>query len=84
MNYSVDWEDDALAALAAIWTGAPRRSAVTAAQAAIDRLLASNPLAHGYPVSEGLYAITVPPLHAQFEIVQAKRSVKVVFVGELA
>ena len=84
MNYSVDWEDDALATLAVIWTGTPNRQAVTAAQTEIDRLLASNPLAHGRPSSEGLYAITVPPLHAQYEILDANRSVKVVSVSELA
>ena len=84
MNYSVDWDDDPLATLAVIWTAAPNRQAVTAAQAEIDRLLASNPLAHGRPSSEGLYAITIPPLRAQYEIYHANRSVKVVSVSELA
>ena len=83
MNYSVDWEDDALAALAAIWTGSPRRRRLRRRK---RRSTACSPPTRCARPSlvEGLYAITVPPLHAQFEIVQAKRSVKVVSVGQLA
>ena len=83
MNYTVAWEDDAVIDLTVIWNGAPDRRAVTAAQAKIDRLLAANPLGNGYPVSEGLYAIAAHPLHAQFEISDADRSVKVVSVRKL-
>jgi hypothetical protein len=83
MNYFVTWAPDALNALAAIWIRAPDRRAVTAAQARIDHLLASDPLANGTHVSEGLYAINVPPLRAQFEIPDGGQLVRVVSVREL-
>jgi hypothetical protein len=83
MKYSVDWEDDVLVVLTAIWTTAPNRQAVTAAQARIDQLLASNPLGNGSPVSEGLYALVVHPLHVQYEVLPSARSVKVVSVRKL-
>ena len=83
MNYTVDWEDDVLIVLTTIWTGASDRRAVTAAQANIDRLLAANPLGNGSPVSGGLFAIAVHPLHAQFEISDVGRAVKVVSVRQL-
>jgi hypothetical protein len=50
----------------------------------MDRLLAADPWGNGVPVSEGLYAIEVPPLRALFEIHDAAKFVKVVSVGELA
>lgn len=81
MNYSVSWDDDALDTLATIWMHSADRRAVTAAQAAIDRLLVANPLGNGSPVSEGLWALEVHPLRVQFEIDVANRSVKVVSGG---
>jgi hypothetical protein len=83
MNFEVDWNDDALSALAASWVGALDREAVTAAQEAIDRLLAADPYGNGWHVSEGLYAIDVPPLRAQFEVAEREKLVTVVSVGEL-
>ncbi|MCI0458140.1 MAG: hypothetical protein L0Z62_14345 [Gemmataceae bacterium] len=83
MSYSVDWEDDALDTLATIWMHSSDRGAVTSAQAAIDRLLAADPRKHGIPLSEGLFAIEVHPLRAQFEMDDAASAVKVVSVGEL-
>lgn len=83
MNFTVDWSLNALSALALIWMGAPNRSAVNAAQAEIDRVLAANPLANTTHLSEGLYAIEVYPLRALFEVFSAERYVRVVSVGEL-
>ncbi|HXG09569.1 MAG TPA: hypothetical protein VNK04_07250 [Gemmataceae bacterium] len=83
MSYAVDWDDDALFTLAAIWIGASDRQAVTVAQATIDRVLASNPVGNGTPVGEGLYAFEVPPLRVLFEVCDPIRSVRVVSVGEL-
>jgi hypothetical protein len=83
MTYSVEWDDDVVAALTALWLQATDRQAVTAAQATIDRVLAANPLGSGYPVSEGLYAIEVPPLRAQYEVLPNDRVVKVVSVRRL-
>jgi len=81
--FTVDWRPNALAGLAAVWTTANDRAAVNAAADAIDRLLAANPLAHGIPVCEGLYAIEVPPLRALFEVDAAANVVTVVSINRL-
>jgi hypothetical protein len=80
MNYAVQWGDDALNGLGRAWIQAPDRQAVTRAQMAIDRLLGTDPLGHGTPVSEGLYKLVVPPLRVQFEVSEDERLVTVVFV----
>lgn len=81
MLYSVDWDSDARAELANLWLRqAALRSAITAAQAMIDRLLASNPAGNAISVSEALYAIIERPLKVQYEISNADRSVTVVSV----
>jgi hypothetical protein len=84
MSYSVDWSDSILDALAAIWTAALDRQAVTRAEATIHFLLGTNPYANGTLVSEGLYAIEVPPLRALFEISAEQQVVKVVSLREVA
>ena len=83
MNWSVHWEPNAIDTLAAIWTNSVNRNAVTAADKAIDRLLATDPWAHSSPVSEGLYAIQIHPLRVLFEVIPATWMVNVVSVGEL-
>ena len=80
--YAVDWRPNALAGLAAIWTVAQDRAAVSAAADTIDRLLETNPFVHGIPVCEGLYAIEVPPLRA-FEVDSAAQAVTVVSVNRI-
>ena len=82
-TFSVGWDANALNMLAGAWTAAPDPGAVTAAADAIDRRLAADPLAHGTPVSEGLYAIEVPPLRALFEVDPTARTVTVVSVTSL-
>jgi mRNA-degrading endonuclease RelE of RelBE toxin-antitoxin system len=84
MRYNVDWDASARHTLAAIWIKAANRQAVTVAQARIDRLLATDPLGNGKPLSEGLYAIDVRPLRAVFEVDDSIKSVTVVSVGDLA
>ena len=83
MNFSVRWDRDARNTLAAVWLAARDRRAVTAAQARIDHLLATDPLGKGTPVSEGLYAIQVHPLRALYEVDDIRRAVRVVSIGEL-
>ena len=83
MIYTVFWEPDALSALAAIWLQASDRQGVTAAQAGIDKLLAVDPAGNGIDLSEGLFAVEVPPLRAQFEVSDSARIVRVVSVGWL-
>jgi hypothetical protein len=84
MNYSVDWAPAARSHLAAAWVQyVPHRASITAAQARIDRLLAADPLKNGSPVSEGLYAIDVPPQRAVYEVSTADRRVIVVSINWL-
>ena len=81
MTYSVNWTLDARSQLAHIWISrAALRGAITAAQASIDRLLASNPSGHAVSASEDLFAIIVHPLKAQYEISDDDGNVTVVSV----
>jgi plasmid stabilization system protein ParE len=83
MGYAVDWTPDARSQLATLWLRhVATRRAITAAQATIDRLLASNPLGNGVAVSEGLYAVIAHPLRVQYEISEADRAVTVVSIRE--
>ena len=83
MSFTVNWSDDASDTLATIWMRSADRNAVTKAQAAIDRLLAANPLVNGTPLAEDLWAIEVHPLRAVFEVDVGNPSEKVVSLGEL-
>ena len=78
MKYNVNWRPSAEAGLARLWVAGVARKRMAAAQARIDKLLADNPLLHGPPVSEGLYALHIPPLYVQYEIDEPKRRVWVV------
>ena len=76
-GYSLAWLPAAEDELADLWVAAPDRQAVTAAQAAIDRMLARDPLGLGTAVAEGLLKITVDPLTAYYEVDAARRHVTV-------
>jgi hypothetical protein len=78
MKFDVDWEEDVLSALASLWLFAADRAALTQAQASVDRLLAKDPIGNGIALSEGIYAIEVPPLRVLYEVNEGARSVKVV------
>jgi hypothetical protein len=81
MPYSVDWTREARAQLAAILIHhTAARQAITAAQARIDQLLKADPMRHGIPVAEDLFAISVPPLRTLFERSDADRFVTIVGV----
>jgi hypothetical protein len=84
MKYTVDWTDDARDGLTTLWLRAPDRAAVTRASALIDQSLAADPGRNTRPVSEGLFAIDVPPLCATFEVDAAARLVTVVSVGTIS
>ncbi|HEY1860686.1 MAG TPA: hypothetical protein VGG61_10050 [Gemmataceae bacterium] len=83
MNFTVDWTEETLDSLTAIWLRTPNRQAVTAAQTTIDRRLAADPVGCGIPISEGLFAFEAPPLRVQFEVNAAERRVTIVSVREL-
>jgi hypothetical protein len=68
----VEWTDDAIDELTALWLQASDPNEVTAAQATIDGLLARAPLHHGQEVSEGLRRLVVPPLRVNDSVDQAR------------
>jgi hypothetical protein len=69
--------------LADLWTDAPDRKAVTAAQHQIDQYLATDPFRAGREVSEGLRRIDVPPLKAFYEINSDDRIVRITGVARI-
>jgi hypothetical protein len=79
--FTVDWTAQAINELAAIWLQAADQNAVSAAEAQIDHQLRQNPLGKGRHLGEGLYLITVSPLHVFYTIDVARRFVEVTDVG---
>jgi hypothetical protein len=77
MSWHVDWISVAEDQLADNWVQAPDRRAVTAAEAAIQNLLARDPLGQGAAVSEGLRKLTVVPLTVYYEVKPTQNIVEV-------
>jgi hypothetical protein len=71
--YTVEWTTPAEDQLADIWLAASDPVAVTTATAAIDALLARDPLGHGLDVQEGLRKLRIAPLTVFYEV-QTSRS----------
>ena len=84
MSYLVDWTDDALEPLAEIWLVGADREAINQAQNKIDQQLSHDPFQGTRHLAEGLFAIDVFPLRAQFEVDEEKKIVTVVGVGRLS
>jgi hypothetical protein len=84
MKYNVIWTQPAEQELAALWMAAPERSAVTAASSEIDRLLQTDPDRCGEVCFDTVRTLNVPPLGADFEVVEADRLVYVLTVWDLA
>lgn len=78
--YTVDWTDDALNELAALWLQTSDPDAITRAQATIDTLLARAPLHHGEAVREGLRRLIVPPLRVLYTVDTSSRRVEIASV----
>jgi len=76
----MEWEADALAALAQAWMQADDRNAVNTAQAELDLQLSRDPVGNGTYLHEGLYKVTLPPLTLFYSINQTERIVEVVQV----
>jgi len=77
--FTVDWSASAEEQLAEVWIQYPADAvAITKAQAAIDILLAKDPLGKGQQVSpEGLWKLTVAPLTVYYSVDQAAHIVDV-------
>ena len=76
-GWLVDWTPIAENQLADIWLHAPDRATVTAAEDAIERMLARDPLGHGREVLEGLWKLTVKPLTVYYVPDAAQGTVEV-------
>jgi hypothetical protein len=69
--------------LAAVWLASSQRVAVNSATDTMERLLTGDPRGAGEQLSEGLWAISCPPLRALYEIDDERREVNVQTIKEL-
>lgn len=81
--WQFDLTDGATQELAAIWIVSNQRSIVNAAMETIERLLTSDPHSAGKELSEGLWAISCPPLRALYEIDDSRQDVNVQSIKQL-
>jgi hypothetical protein len=77
MNWIYELSYEGAEDLADLWTTAPDRQAVNAAENEIYRQLTRDPLGAGQELSEGLRKVTVDPLTAYYEVDTARRHVKI-------
>ena len=82
MPFQVEWHDDALEELAAIWLRAPDPEQVTIACAQIDHDLSANPLTIGGPAGSMLRSHVIVPLAVLYEVTQSTAHVTVVEITE--
>jgi plasmid stabilization system protein ParE len=80
MKWTVVWQPLAEQKLAAAWTGADDRQAVTAAAHMIDTLLQADPESAGESRSGSERVLIVPPLTVAFEVSEPDRLVRVLSV----
>ncbi len=77
MKFNVVWTRAAEQDLAAVWTEASDRRAVTSAADTIDDLLAQDPDAVGEVCFDTVRSFSVPPLGVDYEVIEAERVVYV-------
>jgi plasmid stabilization system protein ParE len=80
MNWTVIWKTDAESDLAALWTGASDKAAVTEAANQIDLLLRHDPLNTGESRAEDDRIHFEPPLAILFTVDELDRKVFVIRV----
>ena len=81
MFYTEEWLTEAEDELALLWMQAPDKLAITQAQAAIEKLLRSDPTGHGTPLGEELWKLAVPPLVVYYTIDTPRSLVEVSWVA---
>jgi hypothetical protein len=82
MNYRVDWAEEAEQQLAAVWTSAVDRTAVTVAAQRIEQRLGLNPLLQGEARDDfDVRILFDDPLGVVFRVDVFARTVIVVSVG---
>jgi hypothetical protein len=75
--HTVVWVPSAEDELVDLWLSAHDRNEITGTVHRIDRTLRHRGPDAGIEISEGLFAIEVPPLRALFEIVSADALIRV-------
>jgi hypothetical protein len=84
MSYLGDWTDDALNGLAAAWTAAVDRTAVTIASHRLDLALSRHPFAIGLSRNSPVNRTAVDlPLGTDYEIIEDDKTVRVVRIWSL-
>jgi len=79
--FTVVWKKDALDALARLWNENPRvRQDIANAADRMDRLLATDPLACGEPISSRGRQFVVLPLKALVTVAEQDRVARVLYV----
>jgi hypothetical protein len=81
MNFTVEWTDEALAELAAVWTASDDRQGVTDASYRIEARLRTNPLNTGESREDDERHVFEPPLQATFRVFPDQQQVLVTAVG---
>jgi len=80
IRYTVVWPKQVLDEVAEIWMNAEDRAGVTATIESIDGELREDASGKGVELSEGLRAITAPPLRVLFAVRQEDRIVEIALV----
>jgi hypothetical protein len=84
MNYSVHWTDNALDELAAVWTAASDRNAVTTASHRLELDLTREPYTRGIRRNSSTNrTATDLPLGVDYEIIEDDKKVRIVRVWSL-
>ena len=84
MNYIVHWTDIALNDLAAVWTAAADRNAVTAASHQLERDIAADPYGRGLLRASSANSTAVDlPLGIEYDVIEDDKTVRVLRVWSL-
>ena len=81
MNFTVEWLDEALQQLAAIWVDADDPAAVTAASHRLEQSIRADPLGAGESRDGDDRVVFDPPLALLYRVYPQQRSALVVSVG---
>jgi hypothetical protein len=85
MNFAVNWDEDTLQDLAALWTAAnsAERRAITRACEQVDQLLGTDPLGVGESRPFGFRFVYIAPLAIQYHIADDERTINIVEVRHI-
>jgi len=81
MNFAVEWTEESLAQLAALWTDSDDRSGVADASYRIEAAIRNDPFGAGESREDNLRYVFDPPLAVLYEVVQPQQLAIVTAVG---